>query len=426
MNFQKTRLTNGLRVLTVPMASFESATAAVWVKTGSRKEESKVNGISHFLEHMAFKGSSKRPTAKLIAETIDSIGGEFNAGTAKEWTNFYVKARGEHMEIVFDVLSDMLINPILDASEIEKEKGVITEEIAMYEDTPLYRIGDIFEQLVFTGNPLGRDIIGTPQTVRSVKRNDFVKYRDIHFFGKNMLLTVSGGVNQKKMLELANKYFGGLREKSNKSQAKLDKFTIDQKKPRTLLHAKKKDQTHLILGFYSSRYAHEDRYSEALLATVLGGGMSSRMFTEVREKRGLAYAVRTSSDNYIDTGYLSTYAGVDTKRAVEAVSVMLDQYYQIAESESSITEEELTKAKEYLKGHLALSLEDSRNVNGFFSLEELMTGKPRTPEEVMLKLDKVTRQDVHSFASRIFTPKRLNLAIIGPFKDATKFEKALR
>ena len=267
MNYKLSRLKNGVRVLTVPLPKMESATLTVWVGVGSRYELDRVAGISHFLEHMVFKGSVKRPSAKLIAEAVDSIGAEFNASTSKEWTNFHIKARAGVMDIAFDVLSDMVLRPILKPEEIEREKGVIVEEIAMYEDTPVAKIGDVFEQLIFKGTSLGRDITGTKGTVREIKRNDFAKYRGEHYFAKNILITVAGGIDSKNALELTNKYF------SSVSSGKKSKIEISkkQKKPQVLLHSKKKEQAHFILGFLGNKRDNKDRFTEAVLASILGG-----------------------------------------------------------------------------------------------------------------------------------------------------------
>ena len=213
MDYHLTKLPSGLRVLTVPMPSLESATVTVWVRTGSRNEEARVNGISHFLEHMTFKGSKKRPTAREISEAVDAIGGEFNASTSKEWTNFYIKARAANLETAFDVLSDMVLNPLLKEEEIEREKGVIIEEIAMYEDTPMFRIGDVFEQLIYQGNSLSWDIAGTVKTVKAIKKGDFERYRKMYYYADNILLTVAGGVAPKSVEDLAKKYFGELKTK---------------------------------------------------------------------------------------------------------------------------------------------------------------------------------------------------------------------
>lgn len=433
MQYSKTVLANGLRVITVPMPGFESATIAVWVNTGSRNEDRKVNGISHFLEHMTFKGSKKRPTAKEISQAVDSIGGEFNASTSKEWTNFYIKVRVGAIETAFDVLSDMVLNPILDPEEITREKGVIVEEIAMYEDTPMARIGDIFEQLIFAGNSLGWDIAGSKKSVRSITKTDFVRYRKLHYYPENLIVTVAGGIKEKETVKLTEKYFSQLQTQFASQQTKVKSptqnfksFKENQNKPKLMLRSKKNEQAHLIMGFLGKEYGHSQRYVEAILSTILGGGMSSRMFLEVRERRGLAYAIRTSSDHYKDTGYLATYAGVDVKRVDEAIKVILAEYYKISKLKNQISKQELAKAKEFLKGHLALSLEDSKDVNGFFTIEELMKGKPRTPEEVFQALDAVTIDEVRQFAKSIFKPERLNLALIGPYDDPHRFQKILR
>lgn len=423
MQFEKKTLPSGLRVLVVPMPSLESVTLSIWVKAGSRNENAKTNGLSHFLEHMFFKGSKNRPSARLISEEVDSFGGEFNAGTSKDWTSYYIKARSENLEKAFDILSDMFINPLLDAKEIEKEKGVITEEISMYEDTPMYRIGDVFEQLMFSGHELGMDIAGTKKTVKSFKRNDFVRYINEHYLSENTILTISGAVNTKTALTLAKKYFSKV--KIGKHKSKTSDFETKQKNPRVRLHSKKHDQAHFILGFLGNGRTYKSRYVQGILSAILGGGMSSRLFLEVREKRGLAYAVKTSVDRYTETGYIATYAGVHPGKAAEAVEVILDQYRGLADGRYPITEKELKKAKEYVKGHMALSLEDTKDVNGFFADQELFLDKVKTPEQVFSELDKVTISDVVKEAKRLFVSQGLNLAVIGPYKSDREFVKIL-
>jgi len=420
MNYKLNKISNGLRVLTVSLPSMESSTITVWVKTGSRNETKDIGGISHFLEHMVFKGSKKRPTAKEIAVAIDSIGGEFNASTHKEWTNFYIKAHNKAMPIAFDVLSDVILNPILKSSDIEREKGVILEEIAMYEDTPMLRIGDLFDNLIYKGSSLGEDIIGTRKSVKSVKRADFVEYRDKHYGIDNFLVTVTGGIKEKDALKLAEKYFGGLK---NNNREETTKHNSNQEKPRVLLASRKNEQAHFILGFLGGGMGNKDKYVESVLAVILGDGMSSRLFTEIREKRGLAYAIKTSVERYVDTGSIGTYAGVDIKRVDEAVTATLQEHYKLASGKNKIGKDELNKAKEYIKGHIALSLEDSRAINSFFGTKELLLGKAETPEEIYRGIDKVTSKDVVRIAKKYFVPERLNLAIIGPFKDQKRFEK---
>lgn len=268
MKYKLTKLKNGLRVLTVSMPTLASATVTIWVRTGSRFEEKKINGISHFLEHMVFKGSSKYPTAKDIFEIIDSLGAENNAATSKEWTNFYIKARAGVLDTAFDVLSDVVLNPRLEASEIEREQGVILEEMAMHEDTPISKIGDVFENLIFTNTLLGQDVIGTRENIRLIKRNDFVNYRNKHYYPQNMLVTVAGGVKEKDVLGLANKYFSEFSRPEKKIKPT---GTYKQTKPKALLRSKKTDQAHLIIGFRGNEYGHKDRYIEGLLSAILGG-----------------------------------------------------------------------------------------------------------------------------------------------------------
>lgn len=424
MNFKKRTLPSGLRVLIVPMPSLESVTLSIWVKTGSRMETARINGLSHFLEHMFFKGTTNRPSAREISEEVDSFGGEFNAATSKDWTTYYIKARSANAEKVFDILSDMLLNPLLKEEEIEREKGVITEEINMYEDTPMYRIGDVFEQLIFEGNELGWDIAGTKKTVQGLKRSDFLNYIKRHYYAENIIITISGAIDEKRALTLAKKYLSKVNKVKNNN--KVNEFKTRQKSPKLKLYTKKNDQTHLILGFLGDGRLYEKRYVQGILSAILGGGMSSRMFIEVRERRGLAYSVRTSVDRYTETGYISTYAGVDPKKATEATKVILDQYYGLADGRYEISEKELKKAKEYVKGHLALALEDTKDINSFFADQELFQEKVRTPEEVFEAVDKVTIEDLLNEAKRLFVPERLNLAIIGPYKSDLEFAKIIK
>ena len=425
MNYHFETLSNKIRVLFVPMPSLESVTVTIWVKTGSRNESDNIAGISHFLEHIVFKGSKKRPSAREISEAIDAIGGEFNASTSKEWTNFHIKARKESLDTVFDVLSDMVLNPVLDEKEIEREKGVIIEEIAMYEDTPIYQIGEVFERSIFKGNNLGRDIIGFDKSVRNIKKDDFVLYRKRYYYPENILISVSGGVDNKEVLTQVKKYFGGLKPQNIK-EITTEPFKSNQSKPEVMLVEKKNEQAHLMLGFLGNKRDSKDKYIEAVTSSILGGGMSSRMFTEVREKRGLAYAVKVSLDHYKDTGEILTYVGVDPKNAQKVIKVILDEYYALSEKKKRITPKELSKAKEYLKGQLALSLEDTVAVNDFFGVRALFNLELKTPDQVFKHIDNVTEEQIYEYAKRVFVPEKLNLAVIGPFNEKSLFEKALK
>ncbi len=420
MQFQKSVLSNGLRLLTIPMSSFNSATVLVMVGAGSRYETLQNNGISHFLEHMAFKGTQKRPSAMDIASLIDGIGGEFNAFTSKEITGYYVKSSIDHTELTLDILSDMLKNSKLDQTEIDKEKGVIIEEINMYEDTPMRKIGDIYEQLLYGNTPMGWDIAGRKDIIQKINRDDFLSYMNTFYSSSNMTVVVAGGIDAKKTEEQVEKYFGDMKQFSTPAYVKLQE---DQTKAEVLIKQKVTEQVHIALGVRTVPLENAKRYPLSILAAILGGGMSSRLFHEVREKRGLAYYVRTSSDHYQDAGSLVTTAGVDAKRVDEAIKVICEQFQKI-KKELMPTKEEITKAKEFLKGHLVLELEDSRAVAGFYAHQELLEKEVVSPEEVIEKLDSVSAEDIFSSANE-FLSLPLSLAIIGNFDDKNRFLKLL-
>ena len=422
MEYQKTTLKNNLRLLTIPVPRAKSVTAMVMVGTGSRYETKQTNGISHFLEHMAFKGTEKRPSAFAISSLIDGIGGDFNAATGKEMILYYVKAASKHLPLALDVLSDILLRAKLDPVEIEKEKGVIIEEINLYEDMPSRRVGELFEGLLYRKSPLGWDIAGEKETIQKIQRQDFVQYLERFYHPQNMLVVIAGGSTKERSLALTEEVFGGLTKTGEKPQPK-EKFT--QSSPQFLLKTKKTDQAHLVLGVRGNPLGHKDRFVEAVLATILGGGMSSRLFIQVRERRGLAYYVRTSTEHYLDNGYLATVAGVNLKKAAEAVKVILEEYQKTARAEG-ISRKELTKAKEFIKGKLVLDLEDSRNLAGFYGTQELLEGRIENVSQTIEAVDKVTAEEIARVAKEFFTNKRLNLAIIGPYREKQVFEKVLK
>lgn len=420
-DYSKKFLSNGLKVVTVPIPKAKSVTAMVLVGAGSRYETPQTNGLSHFLEHMVFKGSQKWPTAKEIASLVDGIGGDFNAYTDKENTIYYIKAASSYLELVLEVLSDITFNPLFLSNEIEKEKGVIVEEIKMYEDLPMRRVAEYFENLLYPKSPLGWDIGGTEKVIRGIKREDFLSYRQKRYVLENMLVVIAGGFSQKEGQTQVEKYFANYQSKGQVGKPN-EKFI--QKKPGLLLKSKKTDQAHLICGVRGNELGHQDRYVEAVLATILGGGMSSRLFTEVREKRGLAYYVRTENEHYLDNGYLATSAGVDIKRIDEAIKVILEEYAKIKKAKD-VSPEELKKAKACLKGKFILDMEDSRNLGQHFGLDELLEGKGRSIEEVLRGIDQVSLADINRVANEFFKEERLNLAIIGPFEDDFEFAKLL-
>ncbi|MCL6096348.1 MAG: insulinase family protein [Patescibacteria group bacterium] len=427
MNYNRKVLPNGLRVITIPMPSFESATSLVMVGAGSRYETRKNSGISHFLEHMAFKGTKKRPSAIDISTLIDGIGGEFNAFTGKETTGYYVKSAVPHVDLSLDVLSDMLQSSKLDKVEIEKEKGVILEEINLYEDTPSRKIGDVYERLLYGDTPMGWDIAGEKDVIRQINREDFQNYMGSLYSADNIAVVVAGGINEDKTVKLIEKYFGKMPKFDT---LRYERVVEQQEKPQVLVKQKKTEQVHIALGFRTVPLNHPDRHSLAVLSAILGGGMSSRLFHEVREKRGLAYYVRTSSEQYQDVGNLVSTAGLDPKRAEEGIKVIVEEYAKISKFTRStgsgqVSKKELTKAKEFLKGHFVLELEDSRSVAGFYSQAELLEEKIENPEEIMAKIDKVTVSDVEKAAEKYFKENSMNLAVIGNFSGGQKFQELL-
>lgn len=423
MNYNRSLLQNGLRVITVPMASFESATVLVMVGAGSRYEVKNNSGISHFLEHMAFKGTQKRPSAIEIASLIDGIGGEFNAFTGKEYTGYYVKSSNQHEELLLDVLSDMLKNSKLDPAEIEKEKGVILEELNLYEDTPSRKLGDIYEQLLYGDTPMGWDIGGDKDVIKKIVRDDFTNYMNSLYSAANISVIVAGGINPEKSTGLIEKYFGDMKRFET---PKPDIVIESQSTPQVFLRQKDTEQSHLALGVRTIPLEHPDRYPLEVLAAILGSGMSSRLFHEIRERRGLAYYVRTSADNYTDCGSLVTMAGVDPKRIDEAIEVTVAEYKKVADGTANITPAELTKAKEMLKGHLVLELEDSRSVASFYGHQELLEKQMDNPTDMMKRIDDVTVEQIYAAGKTYIKNETLNLAVIGNFDSSERFEKLLK
>lgn len=423
MKYTKHILPNGLRLIIVPMPSFESATALVMAGAGSRYETKKNSGISHFLEHMAFKGTQKRPTAMDISSLIDGIGGEFNAFTGKEYTGYYVKSGKNNVELTLDLLSDMLQNSKLEQGEIDKEKGVIIEEINLYEDMPMRKIGDIYENLLYGNTPMGWDIAGEKEIIRSINHADFVSYMGSLYSADNMTVVVAGGIDEENIKELVQKYYGSMKQfETIKPEMVVEK----QSKPQVLVKDKKTEQIHIALGVRTVSLENPEKYPLSVLASILGGGMSSRLFSEVREKRGLAYYVRSHSDEYADCGSLVSMAGIDPKRVKDAIAVMVEQYQIIADGKMDITDKELKKAKEYMKGHLVLELEDSRAVSTFYAHQELLEKEVLNPDKVLEKIDKVTKEEIEEVGKKYFKNEGLNLALIGNFEDRQALEELVR
>lgn len=406
----------------VPITEVESATTMVMVGAGSRYETRDNNGISHFLEHMAFKGTKKRPTAIEIASLIDGAGAEQNAFTGKEYTGYYIKSAAHRVELSLDILSDMIANLLLDPKEIDKERGVITEEINLYEDTPPRKIGDVYESLLYGDTPMGWDVAGRKEVIRSITREDFLSYMKRLYSASNMVIVVAGKVEVNKTLELINKYFSAHPTFTTEGH----KAVIEgQRDPEVKIHHKKTDQAHFALGVRTVGLSEEkERFPLTVLSAILGGGMSSRLFHEVREKRGLAYYVRTVSEHYMDAGHLTTFVGSDPKRIDEAISVVGQEYKKMI-TDNEISEEEVKKAKEFLKGHFVLDLEDTKSVAVFYGSDWILEKKLENPSEVIAKIEAVKISDVKRVA-RKFLSLPLNLAIIGDYQDRERFRKLLK
>ena len=420
-DFEKIILDNGLRVIFAPLKSVMSTTAIVLCGAGSRYETKKTNGISHFLEHMFFKGTKRRPTAADISHALDEIGADYNAFTGKEATAYHIKSASKHLPLVLDMLADMVWNSKFEKAEIEKERGVIIEEINMYEDTPMRKVAEVYEALLWGDQPLGWEIGGQKKNILKIQYSDFVDYIAERYSPHNMVVSLAGNFNREKALADIKKHFGNPKRHDVTG---FKPIAESQSKPAFSISYKKTDQAHVILGFRGMRLAHPDRYIGAVLATILGGGMSSRLFINVREKRGLAYYVRAENDSYLDTGTLAASAGVDLKRIDEAIKVILAEFAEIATSK--VGEKELKKAKEYIKGKMILSWEDSRTVAVSYGLDELEEGRVRTNAEILKQIDRVTPADILRLSQFLFTNSKLNLAVIGPFKDKVRFEKILK
>ena len=420
MTYKKTTLKNGLRIMTIPMKGTKTVTVTVMVGVGSRHESDKEAGLSHFIEHMLFKGTKKRPDTLAISEELDSIGGEFNAFTGKDKTGYYAKVDAKHFEKALDVVSDMYLNSKLEEEEIRKESGTIIQEISMYEDMPMRRIGEEFETLLDKGSALGREIAGGKATVASFSRKDFVRYMDKFYLASDTVVCVAGKMNEEKVIAKVKEYFDGMRDGK---RPKLKAVKESQKKPELVIRYKKTDQTQLLVGTRAYHQSHPDRFSLGLLSTILGANMSSRLFIEVREKRGLAYYVRTSADMYQDCGYIATQAGVEHKNLKPALKTILEQYSKIAAEK--VEDRELQRAKDYIKGKSVMGFEASDEVSMFFVEQEVSKEKIMTLEDIFEKIDVVTAEDVQRVAKDVFQNSKLNLAVIGPHKNTKDLEKIL-
>ncbi len=418
--FERHTLSNGLRVLTAPLSHAQSVACFVMLAAGSRYENQDNRGIAHFAEHMFFKGTERRPTSRDLTTIVDGIGGEFNAFTSKEYTGYYVRCAGADRDTALDVLVDMIRHSKFDPEEVEREKGVILEEMNMYFDTPRDYIGSVYEQLMFGDNPLGWETLGTKETVRGATRDTFLDYIGHWYTPPRIVIGVSGMVGDDLFptLESLVGDMGGAGD-GGPPPADMRKDGV----PRVRIHQKESDQAQICLGVPSYPLEHPDRYALQLLATVLGSGMSSRLFLEVRERRGLAYYVYGLNNSYTDAGSLFAQAGVDLGRVDEAVRVVVEQFRRLADE--TVPADELEKARSLAKGRFVLQTESPQGLILFGLRREVLEGKAAEPEELLAGLDAVTAEDVQRVGQDIVSDGAPRLAVIGPFEDQERFENLL-
>jgi len=407
--FKKIRLENGLRIITIPSKGTQTVTVLVLVGTGSKYEKKEENGISHFLEHMYFKGTKKRPSSLEVAEALDKVGGIYNAFTSQEYTGYFAKVSKEHFNLALDWVSDIFLNSTLPEKEIEKERGVIIEEINMRKDHPMEHVQVLWQKVLYGDQPAGWDIAGTVETVSRISRKDLIKYRDTHYVASNTIVCLAGNFNERLGVEKVKKYFSKIR--IGKSREK-PKVIEKQNKPEILFEKRDTDQTHICLGVRGFNLFDERRYVQEILGLILGGMMSSRLFEKIRTKLGIAYYIETEAFSDPDTGYLVTRAGLSNEKLEEGISEILKEYKKI--KRDGVSKYELKKAKDYIKGKINILLESSDAKASFFAFQEILEKKISTPKEIFAKIDKVSRNDILKLAREIFKPEKLNLALIGP------------
>ncbi|MFA7653507.1 MAG: pitrilysin family protein [Candidatus Magasanikbacteria bacterium] len=434
--YQLSKLKNGISLITVPVAGTKATTVLALFPVGSRYEMPALSGGSHFIEHMMFKGTKRRPNTQAISRELDAAGAEYNAYTSKDHTGYYIKIDGAQSELAFDMLSDMLFNSLMNESEIEKEKGVIVEELRMYDDNPTMKIDSLFDEVVFGGNTLGIDVGGTVSSVRALTRIDLVNYYKAAYQPSNMVLVVAGDVDKKKLPKNL-KYFERCHPDENRDQRlnradphfhgddrvrfdykKFAKFSWPQNcalKKRIINKEKPLDQTHLILGFHGLPHNHPDRYAQSVLLNILGGTMSSRLFEEVRNKRGLCYMIHTGGNSFRDVGTAQIQAGLDPARLDEAVAVIKEELNKIATK--PVSDKELHEAKSNFSGRMVLGMEESNAVADWFAKQFWFSKKIETYEQVLQKIKKVTTGDVLKLAKKLFVWNEARLAVIGSAKE---------
>ena len=410
-SYQLSQLPNRLQVLTVPFQDRESAAVAIWVRVGGRFEPKRLSGISHFLEHMLFKGTGTRSTRQIKKE-VEGVGGMLNAFTAEEATCYFAKLPAEHFKRAADVLIDMVKDAALSQKELERERPVILEEIKMYRDQPAQYVHELMSELLWPDQSLGRSLAGTPETVSSIRRKEMVSFKTKYYQPPNILVSVSGPVSHLEVLELARKYFSSQKARGN-SQFRPARTV--QAKPRFLFVEKETEQTHLVIGFHGFSKRDPRRYALNLLNIVLGANMSSRLFEEVRERRGLAYEIKSGVGYYQDTGSVTISAGVENRKVPTAIQVALQELGKLARK--PVPEEELRRAKDYFLGQFLMGLEDTLDHLLWVGEKILYLEKVPDREQIKKEIEKVRAEDIQKVARQVFRTARINLSLIGPLKE---------
>lgn len=412
MNFQKLTFNNGLRLILVHQPASLATTVMVLVEAGSKYETKEINGLSHFLEHLCFKGTAKRPSQLIISSELDGLGADYNAFTSQEYTGYFAKARNENFGNILDIVADMYLNPVFNPEDIEKERGPIIEEINMYEDLPPRRVQELFMKLVYDDQPAGWSVAGTKENIVRLQREDFLNYRQAHYVAKASIVIVAGGYRGKDIEQKIQKSFAGIRvgEKAPKIPIK-----EEQDAPRFSLTYKPTDQTHLVLGFRAFDAHDERRFGLNILADILGGGISSRLFQKVRSELSAAYYINAAVDLYTDHGLFLISAGIANNKVEEAIKIILDQCAEL--KEKPVDDKELKKAKEHIIGNLFLSLESSDEIAVFYGNQEILKNELLTPQVIAEKIQNVSAEEIRKIASFVFQDSRLNLALISPLKN---------
>ena len=418
--YQRTVLDNGLPVLTSAMPHTRSVTMAIFVGTGSRHESEELAGASHFLEHLLFKGTSNWPTARELSEAVEGVGGVMNASTDREMTVFWCKVARPHFPKALSVLSDMMINPLLDPQELEKEREVVLEELRMTNDYPTNRVDLLIDEALWPEQPMGRDVGGSQESVGGITRQQIMDYMRRQYSPRNAVVTVAGAITHDEVLEELERSLRGW-----VPEDPIGWYPVQdgQDEPRVRVEQRRTDQAHMCVGLPGLPLTHPDRFALGLMNVVLGEGMSSRLFVELRENQGLAYDVHSSVNLFRDCGSLIVYCGVEPKKSQRAISAILEQLGGLREG---VPDQEVEKARELSKGRMLLRMEDSRAVAMWMGAQETLAGHVRTVDEVVECLDAVTAEDISRVAADLITGEKLNLAVVGPYRSERRFRNLLK